>query len=150
MSVCTFLAADCPLPEYHPARDYPLHIDLDRGVIDDGGAEDNFHLYPFRDVSAYTDKACGMKLEWRYTEGRALQLIAYIRRVLEQADCVQLWRVWLQDRYDFEERPKIFRASVPAAELTAADLQELEDAVIWEGADPRPRFYCLEIHKSNG
>ena len=150
MSVCTFLAADCPLPEYHPARDYPLHIDLDRGVIEDGDAEDNFHLYPFRDVSAYTDKACGMELEWRYTEGRARQLLAYICRALEQTDCVQMWQVWLQDHWEFEERPRIHKSVLLWDEATASDLQALVEAEIWTPGDPRPGFYCLEIHKNSG
>ena len=145
MSACTFLAADCPLPEHRPARDYPLHIDLDRKVIEDGGADDNFFLHPFREMGAYTDKAYAVSLEWYYTEGRAGRIIDYIRRAMEQTDCIQLWRVWLQDWYDFEERPYIIKSALSPEELSPADLRELEEAVIWKGQDPRPRFYCLEI-----
>ncbi|MCD8342160.1 MAG: GNAT family N-acetyltransferase [Clostridiales bacterium] len=47
MSVCTFLAADCPLAAWEPSQDYPLEINLDDGTIEDGGAEDNYSLQPF-------------------------------------------------------------------------------------------------------
>ncbi len=59
MSVCTFLASDCPLPEMVPSKKYPVHIDIDNGIIDDGGADDNFFLLSFRDVQDYTNKKYG-------------------------------------------------------------------------------------------
>ena len=45
MSVCTFIAADTPLQEVAPSKDYPVHIDIDSGIIDDGGTDDNFFLF---------------------------------------------------------------------------------------------------------
>lgn len=51
MSVCVFIAADCPLPEVRPTENYPLHINIDTNEIYDGGADDNFFLLPFDDVS---------------------------------------------------------------------------------------------------
>ena len=63
MSVCTFFAADCPLKEVAPHMDYPVHIDVDRGIIDDGGADDNYFLNEFQDVSSYKDKKYGVRLE---------------------------------------------------------------------------------------
>ena len=47
MSVCTFIAADIPLQEAAPSKMYPVHIDLDKGTIEDGGADDNFFLFSF-------------------------------------------------------------------------------------------------------
>ena len=35
MSVCKFIAADISLKEVAPSKEYPLHIDLDNGIIDD-------------------------------------------------------------------------------------------------------------------
>lgn len=32
MSVCVFIAANCPLPEVKPTEDYPLHINIDTNV----------------------------------------------------------------------------------------------------------------------
>ena len=60
MSVCNFIAADIPLQEMSPAKDYPVHIDIDNGIIDDGGADDNFFLLSFPDVQDYTDKKYGV------------------------------------------------------------------------------------------
>ena len=33
MSVCTFIASNCPLKEAAPVQDYPLEINLDNGQI---------------------------------------------------------------------------------------------------------------------
>ena len=145
MSICTFLASDHPLPPHAPSRESPLEINLDTGRVYDGDADDNFFLRDFADVQSYSDRKYGVWLEWRYTPGRAEQLTKYIRDALLHTDRVELWRVWLQDWYDFEERPYIIKSALSPEELSPADLRELEEAVIWKGQDPRPRFYCLEI-----
>lgn len=31
MSTCIFMAADSPLPEVRPSKEYPLHINVDTG-----------------------------------------------------------------------------------------------------------------------
>ena len=56
MSVCTFIASNCPLKEAAPVQDYPLEINLDNGQIYDGDADDNYFLLPFADVREYSDK----------------------------------------------------------------------------------------------
>ena len=96
MSVCTFIASDFPLKEVAPVRDYPLEINLDDGEMYDGDADDNYSLLSFTDVWEYTDKKYGVHLEWNYcTAGRAKQLIEYLKNALQDADSVELWRVWL-------------------------------------------------------
>ena len=40
MSVCKFKAADIPLPEVKPPKEYPVHIDTDKGIVS----------YPLQDV----------------------------------------------------------------------------------------------------
>ena len=45
MSVCTFIAADIPLQEMKPSKEYSVLIDIDKGIIEDGGADDNFCLF---------------------------------------------------------------------------------------------------------
>lgn len=77
MSVCTFLASDYPLPEVFPIQDYPIEINIDTGEIHDGGADDNYFLLNFRDVSDYTDKKYAVYLEWNYTDGRAKQITKF-------------------------------------------------------------------------
>lgn len=84
MSLCIFWASDYPMPEVAPCKDYPLHIDIDKGTIYDGDADDNFFLCSFESVKDYTDKEYGVNLEWAYyTEGRAKLILDYIRDVLE-------------------------------------------------------------------
>ena len=53
MSVCIFLAADIPLQEVAPSKEYPIHIDIDKGTIDDGGADDNYYLFSFCNQTKY-------------------------------------------------------------------------------------------------
>lgn len=149
MSVCLLIASDMPLAEFAPPRDYPLHIDVDRGTIYDGGADDNYFLNIFADAADYTDKKYAVSLEWNYTEGRARQIIEYIRTALQETDAVEFWCVWLMGYYEFEDRPFIHRKMVPVAELTAEHIREINNAVIWNTPDKqypeRPSFYCMTI-----
>ena len=82
MSVCSFIASDFPLSEFAPSQNYPLEINIDTGTVYDGGADDNYFLLPFSDVGSYTDKSYGVSLEWHYTEGRAKQIIEYIKKTI--------------------------------------------------------------------
>lgn len=143
MSVCTLIAADCPLPEIYPAEDYPLHINLDTGIIDDGGTDDNFSLLKFNDVRYYLDKQYGVYLEWpQYTEGRARNIIQYIRDALEYTDSVELWHVWLSDY----ERPIVTKVEVPINDLKPEDILELDSAPNWpDSFSNRPIWYCIRV-----
>ena len=148
MSVCTFLAADCPLKEMAPHMDYPVHIDVDRGIIDDGGADDNYFLNEFQDVSSYTDKKYGVRLEWNYTEGRARQILEYIKAALAHTEEVELWHVWLMDYYEYDERPIIRQQKISFEQLSVIELKELDDAAVWNNPDcNRPSFYCLVVER---
>ena len=75
MSACIFFASDAPLPEVFPPPEYDyLAINVDDGMVDDGGADDNFALRTYPDSFLYTDKAFAVCLDWAYyTEGRARQ-----------------------------------------------------------------------------
>ncbi len=149
MSACRLIAAGIPLPEWAPSRDYPLEINLDEGAIHDGGADDNFFLHHFPYAEDYTNKKYGVSLEWHYTEGRARQIIEYIKTALQHTDTVELWLVWLMDYYEFEERPFIHRQIVSLKELTTEHIKEIEQAEIWNTPDrmypERPSFYCLTV-----
>lgn len=149
MSVCTFIAADTPLQEVAPSKDYPVHIDIDNGIIDDGGADDNFFLFSFRDVQDYTDKKYGVYLEWYYTDGRAEQILKYIRAALEKTESVELWHVWLMDYYEYEDSPVIKKRTISIGEMTIQDIKEMDSADIWNKPDKqlpnRPSFYKLLI-----
>lgn len=151
MSVCTFFASDYPLPEYAPIQDYPLEIDADSGTIYDGGADDNFFLLPFTYVMDYTDKKYGVFLEWNYTDGRAEQVLKYIKKILEKTESIELWHVWLGDYYEYEDSPVIHKWTILVGEMTIQDIQELDSANIWNHPDKyipsRPSFYCLKIER---
>ncbi len=152
MSVCTFIASDFPLKEVSPVQDYPFEINLDKGTMYDGGTDDNYFLHFFQDVQNYTDKKNGVCLEWNYfTDGRANQIIEYMKNVLQNTTSIELWHVWLMDYYEFEDRPVIHRQTVSIDELTTKHIKEIDDAEIWNTPDKmypnRPSFYCLEIKR---
>lgn len=151
MSVCTLLASDHPLPTAAPQQQYPLRICIDDGSVFDGDADDNFYLYPFPDVQTYTGKDYGVWLDWRYTEGRGIQLLDYIRRALCHTEEIQLWHIWLLGWWEYEERPVIHSRTIPFSALTVEDLKKLDDAPMWNSPDrqnpQRPSFYRLVITK---
>ena len=115
----TFIVFGFPLTEVSPVQDYPFEINLDKGTMYDGGADDNYFLHFFQDVQNYTDKKkrslSGMEL---LTEGRAKQIIEYMKNVLQDTTSIELWHVWLMDYYEFEDRPVIHRQTVSIDELT--------------------------------
>ena len=119
MSACIFIASDMPLVEVAPSQNYPFHIELDNGTIDDGGADDNYFLTHFEGVGDYTDKKYGVNLEWNYTDGRAQQIIEYIKAALQEVDVIEFWHVWLMDYYEYEDRPFIHRYEISIDELAS-------------------------------
>lgn len=149
MSVCTLIASDLPLPEFAPSQDYPVKIDIDKGTVDDGGADDNYFLHAFANVADYTDKNYAVSLEWNYTDGRAKQIIEYIKTALQKSNPIEFWHVWLMDYYEFEDRPFIRRKTISIGELTTEHIKQINSAVIWNTPDKmhpeRPSFYCLTI-----
>ncbi len=149
MSICRFIASDMPLTEFSPSQDYLVKIDIEKGTIDDGGADDNYFLISFVNVRDYTNKNYGVYLEWDYTDGRAKQIIEYIETALQKSDSIEFWLVWLTDCYEFEDRPFIHRKTIPVSELTTEHIKEFNSAEIWNTPDKmypdRPSFYCLTI-----
>ena len=149
MSICRLIASDMPLAEFAPPQEYPVRIDLDKGTVEDGGADDNYFLTAFDSVKDYTGKAFGVCLEWNYTEGRAKNIIAYIREALQRAADVEFWTVWLTEYWEYEDRPFIHRKTVSVENLTTEHIKEICDAVIWNTPDKmypeRPSFYCLTV-----
>ena len=133
MSVCTFLASECPLEEVKPPQD----------------DHDNFFFHSFSDVRAYTDKPYGAVLSWNCLDGQAEKIMEYIKTALQHTNSIELWHVWLMDYYEFEDRPFLHQSVLPFSQLSPAHLQALEDSEIWNTPDKqypnRPSFYCLTI-----
>lgn len=151
MSVCTFIASDYPLTEIEPSQDYPLDIHIDDGTVHDSGADDNYCLYTFAAVEDYTEKRNAVYLEWNYTDGRAKQIIAYIKNALQNTDSIELWHVWLMDCYEFEDSPVVHRRTISISDLTTKHIKDIDSADIWNTPDKmhpnRPSFYCMEIKR---
>ncbi len=151
MSACRFIASDFPLKVFLPEKDYPISINIEGDAIsiDDGGADDNYFLKDFPDVSLYTDKKHGVSLEWRYTNGRAKRIIDYVRDALKDADEVEIWLVWLLGYWEFEERPIIHRRKISINDMTEDDVKAIDSADVWKKEDKnypeRPSFYCLTV-----
>ena len=149
MSACRIIASDMPLPEFAPLQEYPLEINIDKSTIYDDDADDNYFLNTFAKVRDYTEKKHGVSLEWQYTEGRAKQIIKYIKSALLKSDSVEFWLVWLMDYYEFEDRPFIHKKTISIGELNTEHIKEINNAKIWNSPDKtypnRPSFYCLTV-----
>lgn len=149
MSACRIIASDMPLAEFEPSHDYSLEINLNKGTIYDGGADDNYYLNSFANVQDYTEKKYGVSLEWHYTDGRAKQIIKYIKSALSKTESVEFWLVWLMDYYEFEDRPFVHKKTISMDELSIEHIKEIDNAVIWNTPDKmhpdRPSFYCLTV-----
>ena len=152
MSVCTFIASNCPMKEVASEKEYPIEINLDNGTIDDGGADDNYFLLPFNDVSDYTDMKYGVYIEWNYTDGRAEQILKYMRAALEETEQIELWHVWLMDYYEYEDSPVIHKRTISIEDgLKAGHGVPADDAVFlgykavnsWDGAHPMTEFVIM-------
>ena len=89
MSVCTFIASDFPLTEVAPSQNAPLDVNIDNRTIYNGGADDNYFLTTFSRVGNYTNKKYGVCLEWHYTEGRAEQIVEYVKNALRESDILK-------------------------------------------------------------
>jgi len=149
MSVCKFIASDASLSEVASRKDYPLEINIDNGTIYDGGADDNYFLLSFGAVSDYTNKKHAVYLEWNYTDGRAEQILEYIKENLKKTEEIELWHVWLMDYYEYEDSPVIHKRRISIKELTIRDIKEWDNAEIWNHPDKhlpgRPSFYCIKV-----
>lgn len=153
MSICTFIAADVPLAAVAPPQEPPLETDPAQDTGYDGVEDDGFFLHPFPRVEEYTDRKYGVWLEWEPTENRASRIIDYIKAASRETDTVELWHVWLADRYGYADRPFLRVATVSAEALTEADILALDAADVWDVPDRaypnRPSFYRLSVTQSD-
>ncbi len=147
MSVCRIIASDTPLTEHVPSALHPLSINADWCV---GGCEDDeYSLFAYSNVRAFSCKEYGVRLEWEYTVGRAGRIVEYIKDVLTRVESVEFWLAWEMDYYEFEDRPFVHRKTITADEITVDHIREIDSAKIWNTPDKmypdRPSFYCLTV-----
>ena len=92
-------------------------------------------------------------MEWNYTDGRAEQILEYIKENLKKTREVELWHVWLMDYYEYEDSPVIHKRTISIEEMTIRDIREWDNSEIWNKPDKqlpdRPSFYCLVITRAN-
>ena len=131
MSCCTFLASDRPLPR------------IERQKQEDLG------LLPLLVVPRPCELTCAAEVEAELTLDTAEQLLAQIRAALGQSESVELWRVWLMDFWEFEERPYLHTSVRRYGELMLEELLAVAKAEVWNKPDKaypdRPSFYRLII-----
>lgn len=129
MSSVLLLASDVPLEESPYPPGFSVHYDIDRGTVDDGGADDGFTIFPVEKVlELQSEKKYFAVLEWRYTQGRAEKVIEYLKIRLKTAQEVEFWHIW-QDM-DFDHRLR--KVEIPLQNLTAEDIQELDRLEVWK------------------
>lgn len=129
MSYCTYIASDYPLPTVErPDREICIEFDTETGEVFDGDFEDDFSLYPAECLSdVRTEKKYAVYLEWSYyTEGRAKNIIEYIKENLTHTDEVELWHIWSGAGEIFNVHTK----NVPIASLCPEMIRELDEREI--------------------
>ena len=104
--------------------DTELIIDTEAETVDDGNFDDDFAILRLSDATddIYTEKKYRTYIEWDCTEGRAKNVIDYIRNHLEHTEEIELWNIWMGN----EDRPRIRKRTIPIHELTPDDVMELE------------------------
>lgn len=60
----------------------------------------------------------GVYLEWNYTDGRAEQILNYIKEALKETDSVEFWHVWLGDYYEYDDSPVIHKRTISIKDMT--------------------------------
>ena len=148
MSYCTFIAADCELPEKPwPDEDYPLDINIDAGTVFDKDADDNYALLAMdNDISVFTGRTSAVALCWNYyTNGRANQIVDYIKTALLSCDVVEIWRVWLSSPSE-GLCPSVEKHIIPVSLLSLKDIELIDKADPFDGEYNKcPVYYCLKI-----
>ncbi|MDE7243345.1 MAG: hypothetical protein K2O18_05115 [Oscillospiraceae bacterium] len=133
MSTLMLLASDAPLQEFYPPPDFDFTVTfyIDERRTEDSGRDDGFAIIPReRVLEILSEKRYYASFEWlyTYTPGRAERVIAYLKEHLKTAGEIEFWHVW-QDM-DFDHRVR--KAEIPIDELSAEDIQELEQLEVWK------------------
>lgn len=129
MSVCDFFASDAILEDVRNEKVWLLSVKeaKERGIslnqklisnIDENKEETILYFKKredlgeieisstkafYNDCRNYTKKEYCSVLQWDYTEKRAEQLIAYIKKHLEKTKEIELWKIWLGEK----EKPDV-------------------------------------------
>lgn len=94
-------------------------------------ADDDFAvLLTEKQEDMFTEKKYCAYIEWNAcTKGRAEQIAAYIKEHLEEADEIEIWKLWLGSSYPL---PEIRKVNITAGELNAAVIEKISALDPWE------------------
>lgn len=167
MSVCTFIAADVALSEVINPHYKTLSINealafgmnlpetvlssgIDRNEPDvilwsddeaGGDCADDFYLLKRDYMLHYCSKPFSVEIQWDcYNEERAKEIIRYIDNVLQKADSVEIWNVWLHDYAP----PEIVTTTVNIKDLQPIHIKQMTEYMPYRH-DDAPIYHCLRI-----
>ncbi len=129
--------------------DYGLIIN-ENGIFD-GDADDNFSLKNTINSLDFCDKPYSLTLDWHYfTKDRATKIISYIKDLLKNTDCIEMWNIWLSN----EDQPKINTTTISINDLTHNHIENLCNADIFDtktlpniNNPSAATHYCIKIIK---
>lgn len=142
MSMITYFASDTPLEEVDNPMKLNLIINGQKCTIEDLGTDEDFCIFPIDDThhDIYSQRKYRAELEWIPTPGRALRILEYLRRHLEQAAEVELWHGWVGG-----DTAKIIRYEARINEFTPEDIIEIVNLPV--GFEPVVH-HCVTISRS--
>ena len=117
-------------PDVIMYADREIKLNVFTKEITDGNFDDDFCIFSAADAEGLkTDKKYKMFLEWyRYTDGRANEVISYLKDHLENTDEIELWHIWIGS--DKITDTKIIEKSI--SELSAEDIHSLDTYDVWK------------------
>ena len=140
ISINEALALGAEIPDYALEldldRDKPILLYMDRKIhlnketkeLEDGDFDDDFSIRPFPPSEVYgihTEKPfCAEVCLHRYTDGRAKNILKYIKEHMQNVEELELWYIWLDDY----ETPVFRRKELLLSNLSVSTLKELEEA----------------------
>lgn len=132
---------DRDMPDVILWSDINIVIDTENGTLDDGGFYDDFEIYDMGDRYGPTEseKEYKVVIECSLTEGRAKNILEYIRAQLQHSNEIELWSIWLGD---YDQKISWYEAKIE--EFTAEDLMEIADLPLKQ----HPlKHHCVRIRK---
>jgi len=127
-------------PDVIMYADREIKLNVFTKEISDGNFDDDFCIFSAEGAEGLkTDKKYKMFLEWyRYTDGRASEVIKYLKNNLENTDDIELWHIWLGN--DIIPNTKIIEKKIN--ELSAEDIHFLDG---WEPWNENDTDLCIRI-----
>lgn len=122
--------------------DMRKEIDPVTRKVVDNGIDDDFSIRAFEFCSeVYTTKKYMAEINWDvYSEGRAKNIVEYIKRHMETADELEIWNVWLTNL----ETPAIHRSEIKLEDITEEIIKMIDEIEV--SCNPLTH-YCFTIRK---